>query len=621
MDFDVIVVGGGHAGIEAARAASSLSRRVLLLTLSKAMIGNTPCNPHIGGSAKGIVVREVDALGGLMGLAADSHPLQIKMLNRSKGPGVRCLRAQVAKHEYPKHILALLEEIANLEIREAEVSGLLFDGAKVTGVQLKSGEEITSSSVVLTTGTFLDSSVIRGSNAKKEGPDGLPASISLAAFLRKMGLKIVRFKTGTPPRLAYDSIDFSKAEVEPGEGGPLAFSYLTREFTPLENQLPCYLVYTNEKTHSLIREHLKESAVYSGLISGIGPRYCPSIESKLVRFPDRTRHQLFLEPEEADYSSVYLQGFSTGFDESMQEKMVHTIAGLEHATILKYAYQIEYDAISSLEFDHYLRVKKVAGLFGAGQIVGTSGYEEAAGLGLVAGANAALSAAGKELLSLGRDEAYIGVMIDDLVTKGADEPYRLLSSRAEHRLLLRHDNADLRLSEKGRRFGLVDDVRYASFLKRKKEVEAAIDLLSKTKIRPSIERAEYLASLGYEDSNTGINAKDFLKRPKVSIEGASLFAPELASLSPDSKLTVETEVKFEGYIAREEKEIRETKAYEKMPIPRGIDYASLDGLRLEARQKLAERDPLTIGEAGRIPGVNPADVTVLLLYLRKVANK
>lgn len=621
MDFDVIVVGGGHAGIEAARAASSLSRRVLLLTLSKAMIGNTPCNPHIGGSAKGIVVREVDALGGLMGLAADSHPLQIKMLNRSKGPGVRCLRAQVAKHEYPKHILALLEEIANLEIREAEVSGLLFDGAKVTGVQLKSGEEITSSSVVLTTGTFLDSSVIRGSNAKKEGPDGLPASISLAAFLRKMGLKIVRFKTGTPPRLAYDSIDFSKAEVEPGEGGPLAFSYLTREYTPLENQLPCYLVYTNEKTHSLIREHLKESAVYSGLISGIGPRYCPSIESKLVRFPDRTRHQLFLEPEEADYSSVYLQGFSTGFDESMQEKMVHTIAGLEHAKILKYAYQIEYDAISSLEFDHYLRVKKVAGLFGAGQIVGTSGYEEAAGLGLVAGANAALSAAGKELLSLGRDEAYIGVMIDDLVTKGADEPYRLLSSRAEHRLLLRHDNADLRLSEKGRRFGLVDDVRYASFLKRKKEVEAAIDLLSKTKIRPSIERAEYLASLGYEDSNIGINAKDFLKRPKVSIEGASLFVPELASLSPDSKLTVETEVKFEGYIAREEKEIRETKAYEKMPIPRGIDYACLGGLRLEARQKLAERDPLTIGEAGRIPGVNPADVTVLLLYLRKVANK
>ncbi len=621
MDYDVVVVGGGHAGIEAARGASSIGAKTLLLTMDIAMIGNTPCNPHIGGSAKGIVVREVDALGGLMGLAADAHPLQIKMLNRSKGPGVRCLRAQVGKHDYPKQILFLLREIKGLDIVEEEVSSLLYDGERVRGVYLKDGTPVTSKAVVLTTGTFLDSRIIRGKDSILSGPDGLPPSLRLAEDLRGLGLRMVRFKTGTPPRLAYESIDFSKAEIEPGEEGPLAFSYLTTKYTPLKDQLPCYLVYTNGRTHDLIRAHLQESAVYSGLIKGTGPRYCPSIESKLVRFPDRARHQLFLEPEEDDYSSVYLQGFSTGFGEEMQEKMVRTIVGLENARILKYAYQIEYDAIDSLEFDRHLRVKKVPGLFGAGQICGTSGYEEAAGLGLVAGANAALSALGRPLFSLGRNESYIGVMIDDLVTKGADEPYRLLSSRAEHRLLLRHDNADLRLTEKGRQFGLVDDLRYASFLGRKAELQKGRAALEAAKIPFSERRKAILSKAGYVDEGRSLRAIDLLKRSRVSLLDVSSLVDGFPALGPDSLLTLETEVKFAGYLSREEREIAEAASYEGMTLPPDIDYHNVDGLRLEAREKLQERRPSTIGEAGRLPGVNPADVTVLLLYLRRTRGQ
>ena len=621
MDYDVVVVGGGHAGIEAARAASSIGAKTLLLTMDIAMIGNTPCNPHIGGSAKGIVVREVDALGGLMGLAADAHPLQIKMLNRSKGPGVRCLRAQVGKHDYPKQILSLLREIKGLDIVEGEVSSLLYDGERVRGVYLKDGTPVTSKAVVLTTGTFLDSRIIRGKDSIPSGPDSLPASLRLAEDLRGLGLRMVRFKTGTPPRLAYESIDFSKAEVEPGEEGPLAFSYLTTKYTPLKDQLPCYLVYTNGRTHDLILAHLQESAVYSGLIKGTGPRYCPSIESKLVRFPDRARHQLFLEPEEDDYSSVYLQGFSTGFGEEMQEKMVRTIVGLENARILKYAYQIEYDAIDSLEFDRHLRVKKVPGLFGAGQICGTSGYEEAAGLGLVAGANAALSALGRPLFSLGRNESYIGVMIDDLVTKGADEPYRLLSSRAEHRLLLRHDNADLRLTEKGRQFGLVDDLRYASFLGRKAELEKGRAALEAAKIPFSERMKAILSKAGYVDEGGSLRAIDLLKRSRVSLLDVSSLVDGFPALGPDSLLTLETEVKFAGYLSREEREIAEAASYEGMTLPPDIDYHNVDGLRLEAREKLQERRPSTVGEAGRLPGVNPADVTVLLLYLRRTRGQ
>ncbi len=620
-DFDVIVVGGGHAGIEAARAASAIGASTLLISLNRSMIGNTPCNPHIGGSAKGIVVREVDALGGLMGLAADIAPLQIKMLNESKGPGVRCLRAQVAKHEYPAHILALLSRIHNLTILEGEVCSLLFTDGRLSGIRLLNGREITAKSVVLTTGTYLDASVIRGQTVKKEGPDGEKSSLPLAGDLRRLGLELVRFKTGTPPRLDYGSIDFSKAQIQLGEDGPLAFSYLTTDYTPLERQLPCYIVYTNEKTHELIRAHLFESAVYNGIISGIGPRYCPSIESKLVRFPDHDRHQLFLEPEERDYSSVYLQGFSTGFDEKMQEQMVHTIVGLEKAKIIKYAYQIEYDAISSFEFDHYLRVKKVPGLFGAGQIVGTSGYEEAAGLGLVAGANAALSALSRPLLSLGREEAYIGVMIDDLVTKGADEPYRLLSSRAEHRLLLRHDNADLRLTEKGYQFGLVDDNRYRLYLQRKCEVEKAVAYLEETRLKPSDGLNSYLRQNGYEGISRPYLASELLTRGRLSLKGLLPLLPESLQLSPNSTLTVETEIKFRGYIEREEKSIAEKRAYETEPIPEDIDYSSIKGLRNEAREKLGKFRPLTVGEAGRIPGVNPADTTLLLLYLKKAAHQ
>jgi len=467
MDYQVIVVGGGHAGLEASFASAHMGMKTLLVSINIKMMGNMPCNPSIGGSAKGIVVREIDALGGMMGIAADHHYLQMKMLNTGKGPGVQCLRAQQDKLEYPKFLQEAALNCKNLTVVEGIVNELIHDDNRVFGVKLTDGRSYTSEAVILSTGTYMESYIFRGHKKIQQGPDGEKPSLGLSPYLRKMGIETYRLKTGTPPRIKKDSIDFSKAKLEPGTKGHLAFSYTTKEFIPLEEQEPCYLIYTNQTTHNIIKEHLDETALYSGNIVGVGPRYCPSIESKIMTFKDKERHQLFLEPESRYTDSIYLQGFSTSMSEEVQELMVRSLPGFEHAVFLKYAYAIEYDAIKTTEYGPTLELKKWPGLYIAGQICGTSGYEEAAGLGLLAGINASLKIQGKEPLILRRDQSYIGVMIDDLVTKGTEEPYRLLSSRAEFRLLLRHDNADLRLTDIGHQIGLISEDRYHYFLKKK----------------------------------------------------------------------------------------------------------------------------------------------------------
>ena len=622
FDFDAIVVGGGHAGVEASFALAHLGKKVLLTTLNKKMIANTPCNPHIGGSAKGIVVREIDALGGMMGYFADHDPLQIKFLNTRKGPGVQCLRAQVDKKGYPAFVQKTIEKEKNITVLEAMVVGLLHDDISVYGVRLWNGQTLTSKTVILTTGTYMESAVISGHESRLAGPDGEKASHGLSASLTDMGISLFRLKTGTPPRLAKETIDFSKAKVETGMEGELSFSYLTKHFVPLSKQLPCYLVYTNEETKKIILENLPESAVTNGLIKANGPRYCPSIESKILRFPDKERHQLFLEPETKDGNSIYLQGFSTGFGHEMQERLVHTIEGLENAKILKDAYQIEYDALSSFQFDASLNVKRYKGLYVAGQICGTSGYEEAAALGLMAGINAALWIDNKEPFVLGRDEAYIGVMIDDLISKGAEEPYRLLSSRAEYRLLLRHDNADFRLTEKGYRIVLASEERHQAYLARKKRLSEVRRILKETNLSPRTGIGVYLASLGYKDTDIGHKGEELLKRPFVEYREIEKYMPELASfpLSDQDVLTLETIIKYEGYIALATKDALEEKKRENVSLPSDFDYKNMDGLRLEAREKLSRIRPTSIGQASRIAGVNPSDVSILLLNLKKRGN-
>ncbi|MCR5349057.1 MAG: tRNA uridine-5-carboxymethylaminomethyl(34) synthesis enzyme MnmG [Bacilli bacterium] len=617
--YDVIIIGGGHAGVEASHASATLGLKTLLVTLSLDKVANMPCNPHIGGSAKGVVVREVDALGGIMGIAADAKPLQIKMLNTGKGPAVQCLRSQQDKTLYPQEILRLLRETKNLEIIEDEVVDLCADDSGITGVELKKGGHVDAESVIVTTGTYLNARVYVGSDGKDEGPDGEPASLYLTDALRRLGIALWRLKTGTPPRLKKSSIDFSNAAIEPGMPGDLAFSYQTETFTPLEEQLPCYLIYTSEETLRIIRDHLEDSALFNGTIDSIGPRYCPSIESKVVRFADKPRHQLFLEPEYAEGESFYLQGFSTAMPKDIQEQMVHSLPGLEHAEILKYAYQIEYDAVRPEEFDSTLMIKKIPGLYVAGQVCGTSGYEEAAGLGLMAGVNASLRLLGKEPFILGRHESYIGVMIDDLVTKGTDEPYRLLSSRAEYRLLLRHDNADERLSEYGWRIGLLPKWRYEAFQKKQHAIADAISFLEKTVVSDKEGLAKAFEEKGVPYENRGYKGLELLKRPEFRFAELVPLMDGLSSfgLNEDAMLALETKVKFEGYIVKQKKEAEDLQKREHILLPADIDYLHMDGLRLEARQKLDAVRPRSLGQAGRISGVNPADVSVLLLTLRK----
>ena len=619
-EYQVIVVGGGHAGVEASHASAKMGLATLLITLNKKMIANMPCNPSIGGSAKGIVVREVDALGGLMGIAADHDYLQIKMLNTGKGPGVQCLRAQEDKFNYPNYVQYLLENTANLDILEAEVTGIDHVDNVVTGVILKDGTIIKSKAVVISTGTYMEAQILRGKKSISAGPDGERPSVGLSKSLQDMGLEIFRLKTGTPPRLKKSTIDFSKGVIQEGMEGNLAFSYLTKDFKPLKDQLPCYLIYTNEDTHNLIRNNLDKTATYNGLQTGVGPRYCPSIESKVMTFKDKTRHQLFLEPEFKDGESIYLQGFSTAMEEPLQEKMVHSIVGLEKAEFLKYAYAIEYDALVPTQYDLTLRVKKYKGLYGAGQICGTSGYEEAAGLGLVAGINASLYVLNKEPFILKRNESYIGVMIDDIVTKGTLEPYRLLSSRAEYRLLLRHDNADLRLTPYGYKLGLIDEGRYQAFLTKNENVNKVKEILNSVHLGSSKRVNDYLISKGLTPLKAGVSGAEFLKRPEIHYENVCDLIPEVREIKLDyiGVAQLEVSVKFEGYIKREENEAKSFSKFEEYKLPEDIDYLNMHGLALEARQKLDKIRPATVGQAGRISGINPTDISVLILNLKRL---
>ena len=582
------------------------------------MVSNRPCNPHIGGSAKGIVVREIDALGGIMAKIADRKGslLQIKELNTSKGPGVRCLRAQEDKKGYPRNRQNFLLTVENLDIAEKEVKKIVVEDKKAKGVVLEDGRFVSCKAIVLATGTHREAHILRGHNITDIGPDGEKSSHGLSKSISDLGLHRLRLKTGTPPRLDPDSIDFQDLEPEYGQCGNLAFSYETTDFRKVEDRVPCYLTYTNEKTHQIIRDHLSESARYGGVVKGVGPRYCPSIEDKVVRFKDKTRHQLFLEPESLERKSTYVDGLSTSRPEYVQERIVHSIRGLEHARFLKYAYAIEYDAIEPSQLDHTLRIKGFDGLYVCGQIAGTSGYEEAAALGLRAGINAGLWLKRKEPLILKRDEAYIGIRIDDIVTKGTKEPYRLLSSRSEFRLITRSDNADTRLMKYGYDVGLISKDRYEKFSESENKIALAVSTLENTKIQTNEQIFSYLSSLGFPKPNGAENLKQTLRRQNVTYQGLRDCFPSLPLLNKREELKTETRVKYEGYILRELKEAKRRSEYEELPLPDDLDYLHRDGLSLEAREKLNLLRPKTLGQARQITNVHPSDIDVLSFHVR-----
>ena len=615
--YDVIVVGGGHAGCEASLACSRMGNKTLLVTGNIKNIADMPCNPSIGGSAKGIVVREIDALGGEMGRNADKSLLQIKMLNNKKGPAVQALRAQADKITYPQEMLKTLENTKNLELLEDLVKELIVENNIVKGVILESGKKILSKSVILTTGTYMKADILVGDTRRREGPHGEKPSNYLSDYLASIGFTIKRLKTGTPQRIAKDSIDFSKLKLEPGDDCYHTFSFDNKIYYDKDSQTPCHLTYTTEETHKIIRDNLTKSSMYGGLsdIKGIGPRYCPSIEDKVVRFADKERHQLFLEPESLYYDDIYLQGFSTSMPHEIQEKMVHSLPGLENAKILKYAYAIEYDAIYPTQLKRTLETKLVENLYTAGQINGTSGYEEAACQGLIAGINASLKLAKKEPLILKRNEAYIGVLIDDLVTKGIRDPYRLLTSRAEYRLLLRSDNDDLRLSEYGYNIGLLSKERYLNLQQKKSKIAEVTNILKNNKITPTKEINHQLENFGTSQIKDGIKLYDLLKRPEITLNHLKTFV----DLDYDNEVLeqVEINIKYEGYIEKEKKEAEKMLMLENKKIPENIDYYSIHNLASEAKQKLTEVKPTSIGQALRISGVNPADISILSVYLKK----
>ena len=617
MKYEIIVVGGGHAGCEAALASARLGHKTLLVTSNINNIADMPCNPSIGGPAKGIVVREIDALGGEMGKNADKAALQTKMLNTKKGPAVQALRFQADKIIYPKEMLKTLNSTENLEIKEAMVEKLLVKDKKIQGVELENGEKILASAVILTTGTYLKAVVLTGANRKSSGPHGEKESKFLSDSLKELGFTIKRLKTGTPQRIDKNSIDYSKTKEEKGDDITHTFSFDNIIYRKPEDQISCHLIYTTEKTHEIIKEHLKESSMYGGYVEGIGPRYCPSIEDKVVRFSDKERHQLFLEPESLYYDDIYLQGFSTSMPNEIQDLMVHSLPGLEHAKILKYGYAIEYDAIDSMQLKRSLETKLVENLYTAGQINGTSGYEEAAGQGLIAGINASLKLEGRKPLILKRNESYIGVLIDDLVTKGVKDPYRLLTSRAEYRLLLRNDNADLRLRDYGYQVGLINEEKYKEFCKKKENIKEIEKLLKSTRITPKKEVNEYIETIPSTPLKDGISLYDFLKRPEITLENIKHFIK--LDYTKEELEQVEINAKYEGYIKKANKEAEKMLSLEEKKIPEDINYDTIPNLASEARQKLAEVRPTTIGQASRISGVNPADISILMVYLRRNA--
>lgn len=615
-NYDVIVIGGGHAGVEASLAASRMGCKTLLATINLDMIAFMPCNPSVGGSAKGIVVREIDALGGEMGKNIDKSYIQMKMLNTGKGPAVRALRAQADKALYAQKMKQTVEQQDNLTLRQSMIDEILVEDGKVIGVRTATNQTFSAKAVVVTTGTALRGEIILGDLKYSSGPNNSLASVTLADNLRDLGLEIARFKTGTPPRVKASSINYDVTEIQPGDTTPNHFSFLSKDEDYLQDQIPCWLTYTNISSHDIINSNLHRAPMFSGVVKGVGPRYCPSIEDKIVRFADKERHQLFLEPEGRDTEEVYVQGLSTSLPEDVQKELLHSIKGLENAEMMRTGYAIEYDIVLPHQLRATLETKAISGLFTAGQTNGTSGYEEAAGQGLIAGINAALKVQGKPEFILKRSDGYIGVMIDDLVTKGTLEPYRLLTSRAEYRLILRHDNADMRLTALGRDVGLVDDERWEQFEQKRQQFETEMDRLDGIKLKPVAETNDKVTALGFKPLTDAMTAKEFMRRPDVNYEAILNFVgPSEQPL--DAKLIelIETEIKYEGYINKALEQVAKMKRMEEKRIPANIDWDDIDSIATEARQKFKKINPETIGQASRISGVNPADISILMVYL------